>query len=298
MFFALALLAYILDKVFGELPGKHPVMWMGDFIQAFERHFYRNSILSGGLLVLALVGLSLSLSLLAVYVCGLLPAWLALPVLALMASTGLAMNMLHASVAAILTADHPRQAIRLLVSRDTDSMDETAVYKAALETWAENLSDGVIAPLLYLLLFGLPGLAVYKAINTLDSMVAYKTERYLYFGRVAALADDAANYLPARLTALGLVLVSAQRRRAWQCALRDGNKLDSPNAGWPIAALAGALGVGLAGEAFYHGQLKPKPILGDALGPVTEATLRQGLQLRATIDGWLIALLVLGVLFS
>lgn len=298
MFFELALLAYVLDRVFGELPGKHPVMWMGDFIQAFERRFYSNRWFPGAFLVMALVALCLIISLILVYLCGLLPAWLSLPILAIMASTGLAMTMLHASVAAILTADQPRQALSLLVSRDTEAMSETDIYKAALETWAENLSDGVIAPLFYLLLFGLPGIAVYKAINTLDSMVAYKTPRYWYFGKTAAIVDDVANYLPARLTALLIIVLSANRRRALQCTLRDGNKLDSPNAGWPIAAMAGALGVGLAGNAYYHGQLKAKPTLGDTLHPVTQATLRQGLQMKAGIDGIIIGLLVLGVLFS
>ena len=124
------------------------------------------------------------------------------------ASTGLAMNMLHESVAALLTAEQPKQALSYLVSRDTEDMTETEVYKAALETWAENLSDGVIAPLFYLVLFGLPGIAVYKAINTMDSMIAYKTERYFYFGKTAAIVDDIANYIPARLTALLIVLLA------------------------------------------------------------------------------------------
>ena len=177
MFFELAALAYLIDMVFGELPCKHPVVLMGDFINGFERRFYSDRILPGALLAICLIALALLISVILVYLCGFLPSWLSLIVLAIFASTGLAMNMLHDSVAALLTAEQPKQALSYLVSRDTEDMTETEIYKAGLETWAENLSDGVIAPLFYLLLFGLPGIAVYKAINTMDSMIAYKTER-------------------------------------------------------------------------------------------------------------------------
>jgi adenosylcobinamide-phosphate synthase len=298
MFFELAMLAYLVDMIFGELPCKHPVVWMGGFINAFERCYYSNRILSGAALVISLLLLILLISITLVYLCGFLPELLCLPVLAILASMGLAMNMLHASVAAILTAEQPRQALSLLVSRDTDAMTETDIYKAALETWAENLSDGVIAPLFYLVLFGLPGIAVYKAINTLDSMIAYKTERYFYFGKVAAILDDIANYIPARLTALLIVLLAADRKRAWQCALRDGNKLESPNAGFPIAALAGALGVGLAGDAYYHGQLKHKPTLGSPLNPVNHKTLDQALKMKTGINFLVLIVLTIGIWLS
>jgi adenosylcobinamide-phosphate synthase len=245
MAFELAALTYLVDMVFGEFPCKHPVVWMGEFISGFERCFYCDRILSGALLVISLLMLVLLISVILVYLCGLLPAWLSLLVLAVFASTGLAMNMLHTSVAGLLTAEQPKQALSFLVSRDTEAMTETDVYKAALETWAENLSDGVIAPLFYLLLFGLPGIAVYKAINTMDSMIAYKSGRYFYFGKAAAIVDDIANYIPARLTALIIVLLAQDNRLAWQCLWRDGNKPESPNAGYPIATMAGALGVAL-----------------------------------------------------
>ncbi|MDD4905974.1 MAG: adenosylcobinamide-phosphate synthase CbiB, partial [Methylobacter tundripaludum] len=273
MFFELAALAYLIDMVFGEFPCKHPVVLMGDFINGFERRFYSDRILPGALLAVGLIALALLVSVILVYLCGLLPTWLSLIVLAIFASTGLAMNMLHDSVAALLTAEQPKQALSYLVSRDTEDMTETEIYKAGLETWAENLSDGVIAPLFYLLLFGLPGIAVYKAINTMDSMVAYKTERYFYFGKTAAIVDDIANYIPARLTALLIVALAKDKRRTWQCLWRDGNKLESPNAGFPIAAMAGALGVALGGDASYHGQIKHKPTLGLPLRPVDKSTL-------------------------
>ncbi len=298
MFFELAALAYLIDLAFGELPCKHPVVMFGEFISGFERRFYGNRILPGALLAVSLIAVVLSVSIGLVYLCDLLPDWLELPVLAVLASTGLAMNMLHSSVAALLTTENPKQAISYLVSRDTENMSETEIYKAGLETWAENLSDGVIAPLFYLLLFGLPGIAVYKAINTMDSMIAYKTERYFYFGKTAAIVDDIANYIPARLTALLIVALAEDKRRAWQCLSRDGNKLESPNAGFPIAAMAGALGVALGGDASYHGQIKHKPTLGLPINPVDKSTLTHALQMKTGINLIVLTLLAAGILLS
>jgi adenosylcobinamide-phosphate synthase len=298
MFFELAALAYLIDLIFGEFPCKHPVSWMGDFINAFERRFYSSRILPGALLVISLIALALSVSVALVYLCGLLPAWLSLIILAICASTGLAMDMLHKSVAGLLTADTPKQALSYLVSRDTQDMTDTEVYKAGLETWAENLSDGVIAPLFYLVLFGLPGIAVYKAINTMDSMIAYKTERYFYFGKTAAIVDDIANFIPARLTALLIVVLAKDKRRAWHCLWRDGNKLESPNAGYPIAAMAGALGVALGGDASYHGKIKHKPTLGLPINPVDKSTLTKALQMKTGINLIVLSLLAAGVLLS
>jgi adenosylcobinamide-phosphate synthase len=298
MFFELAALAYLVDMVFGEFPCKHPVVLMGDFIAAFERRFYRDRILPGALLVIGLIALTLLISLTLVYLCGFLPPWLSLIVLAMFASTGLAMNMLHESVAALLNAKQPKQVLSYLVSRDTKDMTETEIYKAGLETWAENLSDGIIAPLFYLVLFGLPGIAVYKAINTLDSMIAYKTGRYFYFGKTAAIVDDIANFIPARLTALLIVLLAEDKRRAWQCLWRDGKKLESPNAGYPIAAMAGALGIALGGDASYHGQIKHKPTLGLPINPVDKTTLAKALQMKTGINLMVLGLLAAGALLS
>jgi adenosylcobinamide-phosphate synthase len=298
MYFELALLAYLIDLTIGELPGKHPVMWMGDFISAFEQRFYRDRITTGALLVTGLLALTLSIAVTLVYLAGGLPVWLSLPVLAMAASTGLAMHMLHASVAGLLTAENPRQALSYLVSRDTEAMTETEVYKGALETWAENISDGVIAPLFYLVLFGLPGIAVYKAVNTMDSMIGYKTGRYFYFGKVAARLDDVANYLPARLTALLIIALAGDRRRAWQCCLSDGGKLESPNAGFPIAAMAGALGVALGGDASYHGRIKHKPVLGPAINQINQTTLKQALNMKTGIDLIVLTLLIAGALLT
>ncbi len=296
MYYELAFFAYLIDYLFGELPIKHPVVWMGEFISAFERRYYRNRIVNGVLLVTSLILLTLLISLLLVYCSQFFPSWLAMVFIALSASTGLAMNMLHKSVSSILTADDPAKAIAQLVSRDTLNMNETEVIKAALETWAENLSDGVIAPLFYLILFGLPGIAVYKAINTLDSMIGYKTPRYFYFGKAAAKLDDIANFIPARITALLIMTLTENKALAWHCCWRDGNKLESPNAGFPIAALAGSLGILLGGDASYHGKIKHKPVLGADINPINQTTLIQGLKIKTGIDLMLLSVLLIASL--
>lgn len=315
MFFELAIVAYSIDLLIGELPCKHPVMFMGDFISAFERRFYGSTVrpfdklmahsspltdklITGAALVISLLVITGLISVAIVALCALLPAWLGLLVLAVCASTGLAMKLLHSSVAGIVIAKQPKLALSYLVSRDTEAMSEEEIYKAAIETWAENLSDGVIAPLFYLVLFGFSGLAIYKAINTMDSMIGYKTPRYFYFGKVAALLDDVANYIPARLTALLIVLIAGDKLRAWQCVKRDGHKLESPNAGYPIAAMAGALGVELGGDACYHGQRKHKPTLGFAIYAVNQQTLKQALTMKTHINLIVFSLLIVGVLIS
>ena len=298
MFFELTALAYLIDLFFGEFPCKHPVAWMGDFINGFERHFYSERILPGALLVASLISVTLLISAALVYLCGFLPAGVAIVILAILASTGLAMNMLHESVATLITTKQPKQVLRMLVSRDTENMTETEIYKAGLETWAENLSDGVIAPLFYLLLFGLPGIAAYKAINTLDSMIAYKTQRYFYFGKTAAIVDDIANFIPARLTALLIVALAKDQGSAWRCLWADGKKLESPNAGYPIAAMAGALGIALGGDAHYHGKVKHKPTLGFSVHPVNKSTLIQALQMKTGINLIILSLLAAGILLS
>ena len=291
----LALAAYFFDKLFGELPFKHPVMFMGDFISAFELRFYQDNVGRGAILVISLITITLLTSVALLQVSSFLPASLQFFVLAICASSGLAMNMLHSSVAKVAISDLPQKAVSQLVSRDTENMNETEAYKAALETWAENLSDGVIAPLFYLTCFGLSGIAVYKAINTMDSMVGYRTARYERFGKIAARLDDAANYIPARLTALLMVLLMPNKKHSWQILWRDGHKLDSPNAGYPIAALAGSLSCALGGKAQYHGKVKFKPTLGEAIYPITRDTLNQALILRQRFD-LAILLILLGLL--
>ena len=170
------------------------------------------------------------------------------------------------------TLEESRKAVARIVGRDTGELDRAGVIRAAVETVAENFSDGVIAPMAFMLLGGAPLALCYKAVNTMDSMVGYKNARYLYFGRAAARLDDIANFLPSRIAALLLIasaaLTGENAARAFQIWKRDRRQHESPNSAQCEAAMAGALGVRLCGPASYFGQRKEKPYLGDDLRPV------------------------------
>ena len=165
-----------------------------------------------------------------------------------------------------------RKAVSRIVGRDTQALSEEGVTKAAVETVAENFSDGVVAPLLYMLVGGAPLALCYKAVNTMDSMVGYKNQRYLDFGRAAAKLDDAVNWLPARLAALlwitAATLAGQDGKNAWRIWQRDRRNHASPNSAQTESACAGALGVQLAGPAWYFGEYYDKPTIGDAQRPV------------------------------
>jgi adenosylcobinamide-phosphate synthase len=171
--------------------------------------------------------------------------------------------------------DLARTRLAGLVGRETRDLDEPEIVRAVTETVAENLSDGVIAPVFYLMLAGMPGMVAYKCINTLDSMVGYKNERYRDFGWAAARLDDAANYIPARLSALLVLAVASlcglSARYGWRIIRRDAARQPSPNAGYPEAAVAGVLGVRLGGANTYFGQVIEKPFLGDPTQPLSAA---------------------------
>ncbi len=154
-----------------------------------------------------------------------------------------------------------RQQLSRIVGRDTSELNEQQIRTAVLETMAENLSDGVVAPMFWYALLGIPGMMAYKLINTFDSMIAYKNERYIQFGRFAAILDDAVNFIPARITGLLMVLVSFSLR-AFRYMFLFGNKHSSPNAGYPESALAGILDVRFGGPNIYHGKLIEKPFIG------------------------------------
>jgi adenosylcobinamide-phosphate synthase len=189
--------------------------------------------------------------------------------------------------------DEARRRLSWIVGRDTAALDEPEMVRATVETVAENLSDGVIAPLFYLAVAGPAGMAAYKAINTLDSMVGYRNDRYAEFGWAAARIDDIANFIPARLTAM-LIWIAAlmpgfSARRAFRVTLRDGRSQPSPNAGYPEAAVAGALGVRLGGLNFYHGMPSRKAALGDATVPLERGVFGRVRVLLYTSEGLFIA---------
>ncbi|MDP3267092.1 MAG: adenosylcobinamide-phosphate synthase CbiB [Sulfuricurvum sp.] len=286
MFFDIALIAYVIDRIFGEFKFiRHPVVLMGDFITAFQKRFYTPTIKRGVWLVFWLLACVLTL----VYPITLIHnPW----ILGVIASTGIAGKMLYDSVHNVLS--HP-ESIRYLVSRDTENLSESDINKAAIETYAENLSDGVIAPLFYLLLFGLVGLFVYKAVNTLDSMVGYRNDRYEKFGKVSARLDDILNYIPSRITAVIIVVLFGRLGKLKQ-TWRYGALHESPNAGYPIAAMAVSLNLSLGGPTSYFGTLKAKPYFAEGRKEITAEDVHAALSLRQRLDMFLITLLTLGVL--
>lgn len=285
MYFSIAFIAYITDRLFGEFRFiRHPVVLMGDFIAAFEKRFYRDSIVRGFWLVFWLLVAVLAL----VYPISMIKnPWIA----GIIASTGIAGKMLYESVRNVLSEP---QSIRYLVSRDTENLSESDIRKAAIETYAENLSDGVIAPLFYLLVFGLVGLFVYKAINTLDSMVGYRNEKYEKFGKASARLDDIANYIPSRITAILILTLFGKLGKLTQ-AWHYGALHESPNAGYPIAAMALSLDVSLGGPTPYFGKMKAKPYFGEGRREITAADVRGALALQWKLDTLLILLLAAGV---
>ena len=177
------------------------------------------------------------------------------------------------------TLDEARYAVSMIVGRDTRELTETGVTKAAVETVAENASDGVIAPMFYMAIGGVPLMFLYKGINTMDSMLGYKNDKYLYFGRCAAKLDDVANYIPARLSGWLMVAASAfvkmDVKNAAKIYRRDRRNHASPNSAQTEAAMAGALEVQLAGNAYYFGKLYEKPTIGDGIRPVEVEDIRR-----------------------
>lgn len=293
----ISLFAYLLDRLFGEFRLiKHPVIFIGEAIAWFESRFYKESVFRGFLLTLFILLLSGTFSMLIVWMLKGFVWYVEVTVSSLIASMFLAHRMLHDTVFELLSSKEPRKSLSMLVSRDTQELSDSEVYKAGIETYAENLSDGVVAPLFYLLLFGLPGIVIYKAINTLDSMVGYRNERYEKFGKFSALLDDAANFIPSRLTAMMIMLLS--RPTELFSFYSDGKKHASPNAGHPITAMALAVGVKLGGPTRYFGKLQQKAYFAEGRKEIEKDDLRHALRMRNRIDVFILTSLVLSALIQ
>jgi len=276
----------------------HPVAWPAALIDDLERRWNRPDLrdgrrrLSGVAVVVILVGAAVSLGMLLHR--GLGQSLPGLAVVALIATVGLAQRSLHQHVAAVLAplraGDLPaaRAAVSRIVGRDTADLDAGQVAAAALESLAESFNDGVVAPAFWLLVGGLPGLFAYKAVNTADSLIGHREPRWRMFGWAAARTDDLMNLVPARLAGLLIVLAGAG---GWKTMRRDAPRHASPNAGWPEAAMAGALGVRLGGPARYDGAPAARPTFG-AGPPPTAGDLARGLALyrRACALLWSIPL--------
>src|SRR3989441_12157872 len=258
-----------LDLVLGDprwLP--HPIRGIGLLISTLERLLRKLPYekLGGCVLVCAVLFITVTIVTASLLLGGLLVA--AYWIFTCLAVRSLDRESNHVIEALRLgNLERARMLVGQLVGRDTKHLSESDVIRAVFETVAENMSDAIVAPLFYLVLFGVSGMAAYKAINTMDSMIGYKNERYIRFGWAAARLDDIANYIPARITAGLIVLGAAISRLRWRSAihvtLRDAQLQPSPNAGYPEAALAGALGVRLGGLNYYFGRPVHNPILGD-----------------------------------
>ena len=277
---------FVLDALFGDpawLP--HPVVYMGKAISKLEKFLRprlpktpQGELLGGAIVAFCLPVGTFLLTGLVCWGAARLHPLLGLAVQMFWCGQALAARgLVQESTNVYKELKKPdlpgaRKAVSRIVGRDTAELTAEGVTKAAVETVAENASDGVIAPLLYMLIGGAPLALTYKAINTMDSMLGYKNEKYLYFGRIPAKLDDAANYLPSRLAALLWVAAAAfthnDVKGAWKIWRRDRRRHASPNSAQTESACAGALGVQLAGPAYYFGQYYPKLTIGDALRPI------------------------------
>jgi adenosylcobinamide-phosphate synthase len=314
MFAELALIAVATEAIIGypdavyRLVG-HPVTWIGRLITWCDEA-WNTPIRSvderrglGLLTLLLLIAVAVLAGVAITSIAdGLFPPLVAVLVCGVLASSLLAQRSLDTHVLAVATAletgglEAGRQAVSQIVGRDTRSLDEAAVCRAAIESLAENFSDGVVAPLFWMVVAGLPGALAYKAINTADSMIGHRSERYLAFGWASARCDDLVNLPASRLSALWLALAAAllglSPRAALATVWRDAGRHRSPNAGWPEAAMAGALTIRLSGPRMYHGVPVQEPWVGEGTGDLTARHIRAALKLYRVACGLQIALLV------
>jgi adenosylcobinamide-phosphate synthase len=305
-----ALLALVIEAILGYPPPLlravgHPVTWIGAIIDALERRFNRPAASArmrraAGLAALAaVVGIAGAC---AFVIESTLLRWpFGMIGVALLASTLIAQRSLHDHVARVARAleregvAEGRAAVAHIVGRDPEALDEAGVARAAIESLAENFSDGVMAPALWLAIGGLAGGAAYKAINTADSMVGHRTERYAAYGWAAARLDDLVNLPASRLAALLLIAAAAMTPGAsaagsMRAMRRDARRHRSPNAGYPEAAMAGALGLALAGPRIYGGVAVADALMGDGRRAASAADIRAALALYRRADALLIAL--------
>lgn len=298
--------AYLVDRVVGDprsIP--HPVIGIGWCISRLERgirifaHTDRMLKLAGLLFPIVIVGGSYLAVWLLHLVTERIHPWLSVVLEIWLISTTLATKGL--GDAGLQIYQHlidkqigkARYALSMVVGRDTDRLDEPEICRGAVETVAENIVDAIVSPLFYAAIGGAPLAMAYRAVNTLDSMVGYKNEKYLHLGWASARLDDGANYLPARLTAFLLVMASyltrTDYRRAWKTIRRDARKHPSPNSGFPEAGVAGALGIQLGGLNYYKGIASRRAQMGEPLRPLQSTDIIQTIQLMRTTS--LLALL-------
>lgn len=312
MYGFVAPLALLIERALGYSPRLvaavgHPVMWFGFVIDYFETRLNTDARTAsqrrtaGVVALAALLLLALVVSVAVQQVTRAIPGGIILEIL--IATPFLAQKELGRSVEAVAHALRTslaagRDAVSHIVGRDPQALDEAGVARAAIETLAESTSDGVVAPWFWLVLLGLPGIVLYKAINTADSMIGHMNERYRDYGWSAAKLDDLANWIPARLTAVLItaacfITPHASPSKAWAVARRDARKHASPNSGWPEASFAGALGFRLGGPRSYAGDVVNLPSFGDGKSDLVASDILRALVLYRSTLNILLALSVI-----
>ncbi|MBR7012255.1 MAG: cobalamin biosynthesis protein CobD [Muribaculaceae bacterium] len=296
------LLGWVLDFVFGDparLP--HPIVWFGKMISFGEHRLNKGShrMAKGAMMAICLILLVFFAVWGLIRLVHNMVLWLILDTLIVfycLAGTTLIREVREVFLALDRSLDEGRQQVARIVGRDTSQLSAQEVRTAALETLAENLSDGVIAPLFWFALLGTPGMLAYKMVNTLDSMIGYRTERYKDFGCWAAHIDDVANYIPARLTAL-LMVIASGRLSLLNFVWKNGRKHASPNSGYPEAALAGILNCRFGGPHIYFGELFDKPYIGENDRELTTADMHTAVRINRTSEVMMLALTLVTVIF-
>ena len=283
----------------------HPVTWIGRLIRALERNCNSDTAPPARRRALGLITVLLIVSIVAVVALAIERGLLLLPFgligVGVLASALIAQRSLHEHVVRVADAldktgvTGGREAVSHIVGRDVAVLDVAGVARAAIESLAENFSDGVVAPVFWMLIAGLPGAAVYKAVNTADSMIGHRTPRYQAFGWAAARVDDLLNLPASRLSAFLIIAAATVTPRAsasgaWRAVRRDAGRHRSPNAGYPEAAMAGALGLALAGPRSYGGVRVDDALMGDGRRAADAGDIRAALGLYRRADGLLIAL--------
>jgi adenosylcobinamide-phosphate synthase len=300
MFILPLLLGYLLDLIFGDperLP--HPIVWFGKMISWGEHRLNRGRHRMAKGAVMSVVYILLVFfvlwGLIRIFPNTIL--WCVLNTIIIfycLAGTTLIREVRNVFLALDESLEAGRKQVARIVGRDTSELTAQEVRTAALETLAENLSDGVIAPLFWLAVLGVPGMVAYKMVNTLDSMIGYRTERYKDFGCWAARIDDIANYIPARLTAV-LMVIASGKPSLLKFVWRNGRKHASPNSGYPEAALAGALDCRFGGPHYYFGELFDKPFIGENDRPLTTADMHKAVRINRIAEVMMIALVIVVV---
>ena len=288
--------AYVVDLFFGDPPGyPHPVRLIGQTISLLEKKFLQRAHTPwmqrffGVILAVTIVSGAGIFTWAIIWMAGWVHPVFSSVIVIFFAYTTLATRNLYDEPRKVIRAleqgdlNLARKEVGFLVGRDTDHLDEKEICRALIETVSENTSDGIVAPLFYLLIGGPPLAMAYKALNTLDSMVGYRNDRYRYLGWASARGDDLANLIPSRLTALLFILTSfileKNWKATWRITWRDGRKSTSPNSGYPEAAMAGALGVRLGGKNSYFGRVEEKPFIGEPERSIDRNAVKESLHL-------------------